>query len=124
MEIHSLTYDEFLVFNKLQASDIPLKGLLRNGGLPFLANLPQDDVVAREYLAVVLDYLDYLTRSFAVIRCPTMDIVGKIVENAGFGGGAETFIKVSFTQRTSRQGSSARIRREARRRGQAGRRPR
>jgi len=134
IEIHSLTYDEFLVFNKLQDSDISLQRFLRNGGLPFLANLPQDDIVVREYLAAVLDsvvlkdvvqrhgirspallerileftadnvgsptsarnisnylksirvdaspqsvldYLGYLTRSFAVIRCPTMDIVGK-----------------------------------------------
>ncbi|MFZ3111153.1 MAG: AAA family ATPase, partial [Rectinemataceae bacterium] len=51
MEIHSLTYDEFLVFNKLQDSDISLQRFLRNGGLPFLANLPQDDILVIEYLA-------------------------------------------------------------------------
>jgi len=107
---------------------------LRYGGLPFLANLPNDDLVLSEYLAAVLDsvvlkdvvqrygvrspallerileftadnvgsptsarnisnylknirvdaspqsvldYLGYLTRSFALIRCPTMDITGK-----------------------------------------------
>lgn len=134
IEIHSLTYDEFLVFHKLEESETSLQRFLRNGGLPFLANLPQDDIVVREYLAAVLDsvvlkdvvqrhgirspallerileftadnvgsptsarnisnylksirvdaspqsvldYLDYLTRSFAVIRCPTLDIVGK-----------------------------------------------
>jgi len=134
IEVHSLTYDEFLIFNKLEDKDASLERFLRYGGLPFIANLPNDDLVLSEYLAAVLDsvvlkdvvqrygvrspallerileftadnvgsptsarnisnylksirvdaspqsvldYLGYLTRSFALIRCPTMDITGK-----------------------------------------------
>jgi predicted AAA+ superfamily ATPase len=134
IEVHSLTYDEFLIFNKLKDNDASLERFLRYGGLPFIANLPNDDLVLSEYLAAVLDsvvlkdvvqrhgirspallerileftadnvgsptsarnisnylknirvdaspqsvldYLGYLTRSFALIRCPTMDITGK-----------------------------------------------
>jgi hypothetical protein len=134
IEVHSLTYDEFLVFNKLKDNDASLGRFLRYGGLPFIANLPNDDLVLSEYLAAVLDsvvlkdvvqrhgirspallerileftadnvgsptsarnisnylknirvdaspqsvldYLGYLMRAFALIRCPTMDITGK-----------------------------------------------
>jgi len=134
IEVHSLTYDEFLIFNRLEDCDATLERFLWYGGLPFLANLPYDEAVLREYLAAVLDsvvlkdvvqrhgirspgllerilefaadnvgnptsarnisnylksirvetspqsvldYLGYLTRSFALVRCPTMDIAGK-----------------------------------------------
>ena len=51
----SLTYDEFLTFHRLEDNDQALNKFLYCGGLPFLANLPYDDVVFREYLSAVLD---------------------------------------------------------------------
>ena len=136
IEVFSLTYDEFLIFHRLEDSDEALNRFLFYGGLPFLANLPYDDVVFREYLRAVLDsvvlkdvverygirspsllerilefiadnigsptsarnianylrsirieaspqsvldYLGYLTRSFALLRCPIENVGGKKV---------------------------------------------
>ena len=134
IEVHPLTYDEFLRFHRLEDIDGSLNRYLRYGGLPFLSNLPSDDAVQIEYLGAVfdsvvlkdvvqrhgirspalleriveyvadtvgsptsarnianylksmhveaspqsvLDYLGYLTCSFAVVKCPAMDIAGK-----------------------------------------------
>ena len=136
IEVFSLTYDEFLTFHRLEDNDEALNKFLYCGGLPFLANLPYDDVVFREYLSAVLDsvvlkdvvdrygirspsllerilefiadnignptsarnianylrsiridaspqsvldYLGYLTRSFALLRCPIENVGGKKV---------------------------------------------
>lgn len=55
IEIHPLTYDEFLIFHEAEDSDASIDRYLRHGGLPFLCRLPADDGVVAEYLAGVLD---------------------------------------------------------------------
>jgi len=132
--IHTLSYDEFLIFHGLDDSDASLDTYLRYGGLPFLARLAPEDHVMREYLQgildsvvlkdivqrhkirnpgllermlefiadnvgsptsarniarylknlhidasaqSVLDYLGFLCRSFAIVRCPIKDVSGK-----------------------------------------------
>ena len=134
IEVHSLAYDEFLFFHRIEDSDAALERFLRYGGLPFLARLPFNDAVLREYLGgvldsvvlkdvvqrhgirspallnriiefvadnigsttsarsianylksireesspqSVLDYLGFLTRSFAIVRCPVGEVNGK-----------------------------------------------
>ena len=53
VEIHPLSYDEFLTFADLEDSDAALLRYLRYGGLPFLRHLePRDDIVF-EYLGGV-----------------------------------------------------------------------
>lgn len=49
-KIYSLSYLEFLKFNKIDSNKISLDRYLRYGGLPFLRNLPNDNKVINEYL--------------------------------------------------------------------------
>lgn len=48
--IQSLTYDEFLLFHKLENSQQSLMKYLTYGGMPYLVNLPLNDELAFEYL--------------------------------------------------------------------------
>lgn len=50
IEVHPLSYDEFLVFTSTSDSDEALQRYLRYGGLPFLRHLPPRDDVVFEYL--------------------------------------------------------------------------
>jgi predicted AAA+ superfamily ATPase len=55
VQVHPLTYDEFLAFQGLPDADESLVAYLRYGGLPFLRHLPLRDDTAIEYLRGVLD---------------------------------------------------------------------
>jgi uncharacterized protein len=48
--IHSLNYEEFMKFHKVDASTQTLRNYLVFGGLPYLSNLPLDQEIAFEYL--------------------------------------------------------------------------
>ena len=48
--IHSLTYQEFLEFHKVDASTQSLRNYLTLGGLPYLSNLPLEQEIVFEYL--------------------------------------------------------------------------
>lgn len=48
--IHSLTYQEFLEFHKVDASTQSLRNYLTFGGLPYLSNLPLEHEIVFEYL--------------------------------------------------------------------------
>lgn len=50
IEVHPLSYDEFLVFHSLPDDDDSLRQYLRFGGLPFLKHLELRDEIAFEYL--------------------------------------------------------------------------
>ena len=53
--IHSLSYQEFLDFHRLEDSDENLNRFLRYGGLPYLARLPFQDSVYLGYLDSIVD---------------------------------------------------------------------
>ena len=56
VHIYSLSYNEFLVFNGLQASQEALSAYLKWGGLPFLSNIPAEDYRTRtDYLCSIYD---------------------------------------------------------------------
>lgn len=48
--IHSLSYEEFLLFHKLNVSDSSLNKYFKYGGLPYLIHLSLEDDVVFEYL--------------------------------------------------------------------------
>lgn len=48
--IHSLSYLEFLKFHKLENTNDALARYIKQGGLPFLIHLPDDDNIVFEYL--------------------------------------------------------------------------
>jgi predicted AAA+ superfamily ATPase len=50
IQIHSLSYNEFLIFHKLKDSDESLKKYLTIGGMPYLKNIVQDETTIFEYL--------------------------------------------------------------------------
>jgi predicted AAA+ superfamily ATPase len=49
-KIYSLSYIEFLEFHKLEPDNQSLKKYMKIGGLPFLKNLPDNEMVIAEYL--------------------------------------------------------------------------
>lgn len=51
--IHSLTYQEYLTFQRVEASTQSLRNYLTFGGLPYLSNLPQQQEIVFEYLGNV-----------------------------------------------------------------------
>ena len=51
--IHSLTYQEYLTFHRVEASTQSLRNYLTFGGLPYLSNLPQQHEIVFEYLGNV-----------------------------------------------------------------------
>jgi predicted AAA+ superfamily ATPase len=50
INVHALSYSEFLNFNKLKNSDKSFERYFRYGGLPYLINLPVDEDVIYDYL--------------------------------------------------------------------------
>lgn len=48
--VHSLSYQEFLIFNKLENTAGSLDKYLKYGGLPYLKHLPLEDNIVFEYL--------------------------------------------------------------------------
>lgn len=50
IQIHSLSYNEFLTFHRLKDSDDSLKKYLTIGGMPYLKNIGQDEIIVFEYL--------------------------------------------------------------------------
>lgn len=50
INMHPLTYGEFLLFNEVVDSDEELRRYLLFGGLPFLKNLKSDELLIEEYL--------------------------------------------------------------------------
>jgi uncharacterized protein len=50
MEIHSLSYLEFLQFHSLADTDESLLKYMKFGGLPYLIHLPLEDAIVNEYL--------------------------------------------------------------------------
>jgi predicted AAA+ superfamily ATPase len=64
-KIYSLSFTEFLQFNKLDSTNKNLKKYLRVGGLPFLTNLPDDKYVINDYLKNIFStviYKDVISR--------------------------------------------------------------
>jgi predicted AAA+ superfamily ATPase len=55
VQVHPLSYDEFLTFHGRADSDESLNLYLRYGGLPFLRNIPLEDDTSLEYLGRVFD---------------------------------------------------------------------
>lgn len=56
VHVQSLNYREFLEFNRMPSSPEALAAYLRWGGLPFLCNIPADDVRTRtDYLGSIYD---------------------------------------------------------------------
>lgn len=66
VHIYSLSYKEFLVFHNLQHSQDALVAYLKWGGLPFLSNIPAEDIRTRtDYLCSIYDTIfvrDILSR--------------------------------------------------------------
>ena len=86
VQVHPLSYDEFLTFHGLPDDDDALRRYLRRGGLPFLHRLPADDAAADEYLRAVLDSVvlkDVVMRHG--IRSPALleRIVEFVADNVG-----------------------------------------
>ncbi len=50
IDVHALSYSEFLDFNKLDNSDKSFERYFKFGGLPYLINLPEDEDVIYDYL--------------------------------------------------------------------------
>ena len=64
MQIHPLSYPEYLNFHKVEDSDLTMNDYLRYGGLPYLVNLPKTNTW-NEYLSGITDavvYRDIVTR--------------------------------------------------------------
>ncbi len=64
LQVHPLSYQEFLVFHKMEDSEMSLTEYLRFGGLPYLVNLPQRSTW-NEYISGITDavvYRDIVTR--------------------------------------------------------------
>ncbi len=58
MQVHPLSYQEFLAFHKLEDSDSAMTDYLRFGGLPYLVNLPQQNAWS-EYISGITDAVVY-----------------------------------------------------------------
>ncbi len=58
-KIYSLSYLEFLEFNNLDSNKNSLDKYLQHGGLPFLRNLPDDNIVIKEYLKGIYTTIIY-----------------------------------------------------------------
>jgi len=59
IQIHTLSYREFLTFHQLEASDNALQKYLKWGGLPFIRNLEKEDSVIFEYLKNIISTIIY-----------------------------------------------------------------
>ncbi len=58
LQVHPLSYQEFLIFHKMEDSDLAMTDYLRYGGLPYLVNLPQQSTW-NEYISGITDAVVY-----------------------------------------------------------------
>lgn len=58
MQVHPLSYKEFLIFHNMEDSDMAMTEYLRYGGLPYLVNLPQRSSW-NEYISGITDAVVY-----------------------------------------------------------------
>ncbi len=59
IDVHSLSYIEFLTFHHLEDSNESLLSYFKWGGLPYLMNLEKDDEVIFDYLSNILSTIVY-----------------------------------------------------------------
>ncbi len=59
IEVHSLSYQEFLDFHNLTDNDEALQKYMKWGGLPYLRNLEKQDEVIFDYLSNILSTIVY-----------------------------------------------------------------
>ena len=104
IEVHPLTYDEFLVFHGRTDDDASLTAYLRYGGLPFLRHVPLTDAVVFEYLSGVANtalLADVVARHN--IRNP--DLLSRLVlflaDNVGSPVSAQSVVRFLKSQRTA-----------------------
>lgn len=103
VQVHPLSYDEFLVFHDLEDGVEALGLFLRYGGLPFLRNLRLTDAIVFEYLHNVAQTAilkDVVTRHR--IRSP--DLLERLVlflaDNVGSPVSAQSITRFLKNQRT------------------------
>lgn len=86
INVHSLSYAEFLNFHKLKDSPHSMELYLKYGGLPYLKNLVLQDEVIFEYLKSIYStivYRDIINR-FAIRNVPFLEkLVHFICSNTG-----------------------------------------
>ncbi|MBN1761395.1 MAG: ATP-binding protein [Chitinispirillaceae bacterium] len=73
--IHSLSYNEFLEFHQFEDSNTSFLRYIRQGGLPYLINLPADDAIVAEYLRSITEtvlYRDVVAR-YGVRNIPFLE---------------------------------------------------
>lgn len=86
INVHSLSYSEFLNFYSLDDSNESLQHYFRFGGMPFLHNLPQDESVAYEYLKSVYSTIllkDVVSRENIRNVAFLENLVAYLIDNTG-----------------------------------------
>lgn len=105
VHVQSLNYREFLKFNHIPSSPEALAAYLRWGGLPFLCNIPADDVRTRtDYLGSIYDTIfvkDIIIRR-QVRNVPFIDNLARFVaDNSGKLFSANSIAKYLKNKETS-----------------------
>lgn len=105
VHVQSLNYREFLEFNHIPSSPEALAAYLRWGGLPFLCNIPADDVRTRtDYLGSIYDTIfvkDIIIRR-QVRNVPFIDNLARFVaDNSGKLFSANSIAKYLKNKETS-----------------------
>jgi predicted AAA+ superfamily ATPase len=105
VHVQSLNYREFLEFNRIPSSPEALAAYLRWGGLPFLCNIPADDVRTRtDYLGSIYDTIfvkDIIIRR-QVRNVPFIDNLARFVaDNSGKLFSANSIAKYLKNKETS-----------------------
>ena len=59
IQVHNLSYSEFLEFHQLKPENTSLEKYLKWGGLPFIKNLQKDDAVIFDYLKNIISTIIY-----------------------------------------------------------------
>lgn len=100
--VHALSYEEFLLFNKIEDSDEALRRYISIGSMPYLHNLPNDKDIAFEYLRNVYASIllkDVIARE--AIRNPRFleDLVAFLADNIGSITSANNISKYLKSQR-------------------------
>lgn len=104
IEVHPVSYDEFLVSHARADDDATLAAYLRDGGLPFLRNVSPTDVVVFEYLSGVANtalLADVAARH--QIRNPDLSsrLALLLADNVGSPVFAQSVVRFLKSQRTS-----------------------
>lgn len=105
VHVQSLNYREFLEFNHIPSSSEALAAYLRWGGLPFLCNIPADDIRTRtDYLGSIYDTIfvkDIIIRR-QVRNVPFIDNLARFVaDNSGKLFSANSIAKYLKNKETS-----------------------